>query len=103
MSMVSEKTLTPGEVINLPLFGVLLEGDALAPEYQDGDVVVVARNVAPTPGKLVVMEYRGKVGCMRLNADGALTDNAGGFVHRGCYDVIGVVIEHHPLSHNLTH
>ena len=77
----------------LPSFALVLEGDALAPDFLDGDLLTVAPDVAPLPGDAVVVVIAGKYGCMRINADRDLWDGKGGFVPKGFYTVEGVVLD----------
>lgn len=75
---------------------LLLEGDALAPAFQNGDLLTVSLTALPLPGDAVVAQIGGKYGCMRLNADGDLWDACGGFVPQGVYAVAGVVLDRQP-------
>ncbi len=75
-------------------FSLLLEGNALAPDFRDGDLLTISPNISPHPGDAVVMRIDGRYGCMRINADGDLWDAFGGFVPVGAYTIEGVVIEH---------
>ena len=84
---------TIADARRLPAFALILEGNLLAPEYRDGDLLTISTDALPLPGDCVVAEIKGTYGCMFLNADGDLLDNCGGFVPRGGFTIVGVVIE----------
>lgn len=77
-------------------FTLVLEGDALTPEFQDGDLLTISPHLLPLPGDTVVARIDSRYGCMRLNADGDLWDANGGFVPQGRYSVAGVVLSRRP-------
>ena len=81
---------------SLKTFVLKLEGNALVPDFIDGDLLTIAPDVLPLPGDAVVAIIQGKYGCMRVNADGDLWDNKGGFVPRGFYEIAGVVLDRTP-------
>ncbi|MES2462245.1 MAG: S24 family peptidase, partial [Armatimonadota bacterium] len=74
----------------LPAFALILEGNALAPHYLDGDLLTVCPNATPAPGEAVVALVRGQYVCMLINADNDLYANHGEFIQQGSYTVAGV-------------
>jgi hypothetical protein len=80
----------------LPSFALILEGNALAPDFMDGDLLTVATDALALPGDCVVALVGSTYRCMRLNADGDLWDGKGGFVPRGFYSLVGVVLDRTP-------
>ena len=82
----------------LPSFALKLDGDALAPDFRDGDILTVAPDVSPLPGDCVVVVIGGEYGAMRLNADGDLWDGKGGFVPLGEYTICGTVLDRTPRA-----
>lgn len=56
---------------------IVITGDALAPEVQAGDIVLLDRDVVLQPGDMVVCHGRGKIHCGRviLTQDGLMCQN----------------------------
>ena len=73
-------------------FAVELTGDQLAPRFHSGDILHVDSATVPEPGNAVMATVGGLPCVMLLNGDGDLVDNAGGYVARGEYALIGAVI-----------
>ena len=73
-------------------FAVELTGDQLAPRFHSGDILHVDPATVPAPGNAVMATVDGLPCVMLLNGDGDLVDNAGGYVARGEYALIGAVI-----------
>ena len=83
----------------LETYALILDGDALAPKYQSGDLLTIATNaLPPLAGDAVVAEMSGRHFCAYLNADGDLWDGNGGFVPRGFFTVAGIVLDRTPQA-----
>ena len=74
---------TIADAQRLPAFALILDGDALAPNFEDGDLLTVSTDTLALPGDCVVAQVGASYRCMILNADGDLLDHRGGFVPRG--------------------
>jgi phage repressor protein C with HTH and peptisase S24 domain len=69
-----------------------VEGNALAPELQDGQYVRVEPSHVSKPGDLVVAAIRSeKVVLIRQNGDGELTNHKGGYIPAGQWRPLGIV------------
>ena len=73
-------------------FAVELTGDQLAPRFRSGDILHVDSGTVPAPGSAVMATVGGLPCVMLLNGDGDLVDNAGGYVARGEFALIGAVV-----------
>ena len=82
----------------LRVFGVQLVGNALAPRFNNGDVLRVDATRQNAAGDAVLASVRRekRLGCFFLNGDGDLVDNAGGYVARGEYQLLGVIVDDCP-------
>ncbi|MES2460847.1 MAG: S24 family peptidase [Armatimonadota bacterium] len=89
---------TIADAQRLPSFALILSGDALAPDYLDGDLLTVATNIEPVPGDAVVALIAGSYRCAKMNADGDLWDNQGGGAEKGKYSIAGVVTHRTPKA-----
>lgn len=82
------------EKVNKNTIGVLVKGFHLKPDIQEGDVIIIDRDMMPSIGNIVLCQNNGKTELIRY--DKTMGSNGNG---SGNYHIYGVVIG---LNKNLT-